>query len=100
MSNNRAIQRLKNVWGKAGLDHIPSPDEVKGTMQKPGARTKSPRTARIDLRVTPEEKRRLELTAVRDGISFNELFARMLALYEREHGRVELTSATRSPVQK
>jgi len=92
MSNNRAMQRLKNVWGKAGLDHIPSPDDVKGTMQKHGVRAKSPRTARIDLRVTPEEKRRLELTAVRDGISFNELFARMLALYEREHGRVEISS--------
>jgi hypothetical protein len=92
VSNNRAMQRLKNVWGKAGLDRIPSPDEVRGSMQKPGGRTKSTRTARIDLRVTPEEKRRLELTAVREGLSFNELFARMLALYEREHGRVEITS--------
>ena len=92
MSTNRAMQRLKNVWGKAGLDHIPSSDDVKGTMQRPGVRTKSPRTARIDLRVTPEEKRRLELTAVREGISFNELFSRMQALYEREHGRVEITA--------
>jgi hypothetical protein len=92
MSNNRAMQRLKTVWGKSGLDRIPSPEEVKGTMQKAGTRTKSARTARIDLRVTPEEKRRLELTAVREGVSFNELFARMLVLYEREYGRVEITS--------
>jgi hypothetical protein len=86
------MQRLKTVWGKSGLDRIPSLDEVKGTMQRPGAGTKSARTARIDQRVTPEEKRRLKLTAVREGVSFNELFALMLALYEREHGRVEITS--------
>src|ERR1700730_15235130 len=90
--SNKAMQRLKTVWGKAGLVHIPSPDEVKGTMRRPGALTKSARTTRINLRVTPDEKRRLELTAVREGISFNELFARMLTLYEREHGRVEITS--------
>jgi len=93
MSNNKAMQRLKTVWGKAGLDHIPSPEDVKSTMRKPGPRTKSARTARVHLRVTPDEKHRLELTAVREGVSLNELFARMLLLYEREHGRVEITSA-------
>jgi hypothetical protein len=92
MSSNKAMQRLKTVWGKAGLDHVPSPDEVKDTMRRSGPRTKSARTSRIDLRVTPDEKQRLELIAVREGISLNELFARMLALYEREHGRVEITS--------
>jgi hypothetical protein len=92
MSNNKAMQRLKTVWGKAGLDQIPAPEEVTDTMRKTGPRTKSARTARIDLRVTPDEKRRVELTAVRECVSLNELFARMLSLYEREHGRVEITS--------
>ena len=56
MTTKRAMQRLKTVWGKAGLDQIPSPDEVlTGTMRTPGPRTKSARTARIDLRVTPDE---------------------------------------------
>jgi hypothetical protein len=92
MTDKRAMRRLKTVWGKAGLDQIPSPDEITGTMHAPGPRTKSARTARIDLRVTPEEKRRLELIAVRENVSLNELFARMLTLYEREHGRVEIMS--------
>ena len=32
------------------------------------------------------------LRAVAEGVSINEIFSRMLALYEREHGRVELSS--------
>lgn len=92
------MKQLKSVWGKAGLDHIPSPDETKGNMQQPAlthakARTKSNRTARLDLRLTAEEKKSIELMAVVEGVSINEIFSRMLALYEREHGRVELTSA-------
>ena len=59
------------------------------------ARKKSRRTARLDLRLTPEEKQRLELRAVTEGISINELHSRMQALYEKTHGRVELTSAKR-----
>jgi len=97
MSTSRAMKQLKSVWGKAGLDHIPSPDETKGNMQRPEvvgsrARKKSARTARLDLRLTAEEKKRIELMAVVEGVSINEIFSRMLALYEREHGRVELTS--------
>ena len=30
--------------------------------------------------------------SVVEGVSINEIFSRMLALYEREHGRVELSS--------
>jgi hypothetical protein len=103
MSTNRAIKQLKSVWGKAGLDHIPSEDETMGNMQQPEVprkrvRTKSVRTARLDLRLATDEKKRIELMAVREGVSINEIFSRMLALYEREHGRVELTSARSSPV--
>jgi hypothetical protein len=58
-------------------------------------RKKSERTARLDLRLTPQEKKRIELLAVVEGVSINEIFSRMMALYEREHGRVELAS-TRS----
>jgi hypothetical protein len=92
------MKQLKSVWGKAGLDHIHSPDETKGNMQQPElvgprGRKKSDRTARLDLRLTADEKRCVELMAVREGVSINEIFSRMLALYEREHGRVEITSA-------
>ncbi len=47
---------------------------------------------------TPDEKKRLELMAVRENVSLNELFARMLALYEAEHGRVAITSADKPAV--
>ena len=98
MSTSRAMKQLKSVWGKAGLDHIPSPEETKGNMQQPEpagpkARQKSARTARLDLRLTAEEKKRIELMAVVEGVSINEIFSRMLMLYEREHGRVEVASA-------
>lgn len=101
MSKDRPINRLKRIWGKAGLDQIPTPADIKGTMRKPDetvstVRAKSLRTARLDLRVTPDEKKRLELMAVREGVSLNGLFARMLDLYEREHGRVEIASRTQS----
>jgi hypothetical protein len=90
------MKQLKSVWGKAGLDHIPSPEETKGNIQPDLAgakgRKKSNRTARLDLRLTPEEKHRLELRAVAEGMSINELFARMQALYEETHGRVELSA--------
>jgi hypothetical protein len=97
MSAEKAMKQLKRVWGKAGLDRIPTPDETKGNLALPdaaaAARTKSRRTARLDLRLTPEEKQRLELRAVAEGISINELHSRMQAFYEQTHGRVELTSA-------
>ncbi len=98
MSTSRAMKQLKTVWAKAGIDRIPSPDETKGTMQEPevtGAspRKKSARTARLDVRCTPDEKMRVGLRAVAEGVGINEIFSRMLELYEREHGRVELSSA-------
>jgi hypothetical protein len=90
------MNQLKAVWGKAGLPHIPSPDEVRGNIDPKLAgsqvRKKSPRTARLDVRCTPEEKQRIGLRAVAEGVSINEIFSRMLALYEREHGPVNLTS--------
>ena len=97
MSTSRAMKQLKSVWGKAGVDRIPSPEETKGSMAEPQisgakARKKSARTARLDVRCTPDEKRRTGLWAVAEGVSINEIFSRMLALYEREHGRIELTS--------
>jgi hypothetical protein len=96
MSTSRAIKQLKSVWGKAGLDSVPSPEETKGNIDPKLAgpqqmRKKSARTARLDLRVTPEEKRRLELRAVAEGVGQNEIFSRMQALYEATHGPVELT---------
>ena len=105
MSSDRALKQLKCVWGKSGLDQIPSPDDIKGNMEDPAAATararkKSTRTARLDLRLSPEEKRSVELLAVREAISINELFSRMLTLYESEHGRVELTSAKDRPREK
>lgn len=97
MSTDRAMKRLQSVWGKSGVDRIPSPDEIKGTMAEPSSQSRrgrrSGRTARLELRVTPDEKKSVELLAMREGVSVNELFARMLALYVREHGRVELTSS-------
>lgn len=88
---SKALKELKRVWSKAGIDYLPSRDDAKGTMgETTNRRAKSTRTARLDLRLTPEEKRKMELLAVIDGVSINEVFTRMLALYEERHGRVEL----------
>ena len=56
-------------------------------------RKRSERTARLEVRVTPDERQRFELYAVRERVSASEVFSRMLALYEREHGRFELRPA-------
>lgn len=92
MSTRKAMQQLKSVWGKAGLDRIPTADEVKGNMQEAATsgargRKKSERTARLDVRCTPDEKKRVQLIAVDEGQSVNEIFSRMLGLYERERNR-------------
>ena len=97
MSSERAMKKLKSVWSRAGLEGIPSPDEITGTMSEPAParnreRTKSARTARLDLRITAHEKKRVELLAIAASVTINEIFSRMLTLYEREHGRVELTA--------
>jgi len=88
-----AISRLKSVWGKVGLDEIPAAEETKGNLSQPEpARRKSERTAQLNLRIKPEEKDRMGLIAVRERVNINEVFSRMLALYEREHGKAELTA--------
>jgi predicted HicB family RNase H-like nuclease len=44
----------------------------------------------MNLRIRPEEKQRIGLLALRENVCINEVFSRMLELYEREHGRDEL----------
>jgi hypothetical protein len=56
-------------------------------------RKKSERTARVEVRVSPDERHRFELIAVREAVSASEAFSRMLALYEREHGKLEVRRA-------
>src|SRR5205085_8449003 len=86
-----AMSRLKSVWGKAGLDEIPAAEETRGTLEQPEpGRKKSDRTAQLNLRIRPEEKERINLISVRERIPINEVFTRMLELYESEHGRTEL----------
>jgi hypothetical protein len=99
MSNTKtAISRLKTVWGKVGLDEVPAPAETKGNLDQPApARRRSERTAQLNLRIKPDEKERIELLALRERVNINELFSRMLALYEREHGTVELSAAKGDP---
>jgi hypothetical protein len=94
MSNTKAaIGRLKSVWSKVGLDEIPAPEETRGNLDQPApARKKSERTAQLNLRIRPDEKERIELLAVRERVNINEVFSRMLSLYEHEHGKVELTA--------
>ena len=92
MSTRGALKQLKNVWGKAGLDDVPTADEATGSLEPGRKRKKSNRTAQLNLRIRPEEKQSIELIAVRERVAINEIFSRMLALYEREHGRVELAT--------
>lgn len=89
--SSKALKELKRVWSKAGIDYLPTIDDTKGAMSdRAGRRPKNARTARLDLRLTPDEKRKLELIAVINGLSINEIFTRMLDLYEGHHGRVEI----------
>jgi len=92
MKAKTAINQLKNVWSKVGLDEIPAPDETRDNLkhaEEGPARKKSARTAQLNLRIKPDEKQRIEFIAVRERVPINEVFSRMLALYEREHGKAE-----------
>lgn len=96
MTSKTAINQLKNVWGRVGLDEIPKPEETTDTLRvapRSGRRAKSDRTAQMNLRIRSDEKQRIALIAVRENVSINEIFSRMLALYEREYGKPEITPA-------
>ena len=98
MKSKTAISQLKNMWSKVGLDEVPTSDQTRdnlGLSAGGGRRKKSDRTVQMNLRVRAEEKQRVSLIALRENVSINEIFSRMLELYEREHGRAEL-----APVKK
>ncbi len=91
MATRGALKQLKNVWGKAGLEEAPTAEDTVGSLEPPKVgRPKSNRKAQLNLRITPDEKEQITLMAVRARVSINEIFSRMLAHYQREHGRVEL----------
>ena len=93
-----AITELKSVWGRVGLSGVPAPKETTDTLQlgRQAKRTKSDRVAQLNLRIRPGEKQQIALLALREDVSINEIFSRMLTLYQREHGRVELATSTES----
>jgi hypothetical protein len=94
MATRGALKQLKNVWGKAGLDDAPTAADTVGSLEPPRpGRPKSNRKAQLNLRITPDEKEQITLIAVRARVSINEIFSRMLTLYQREHGRVELKAS-------
>lgn len=81
-----------------GIKEPPGAEQAGNNLEQPEfaparMRKKSDRTARIEVRVSPEERCRFELVAVREGVSASEVFSRMLALYEREHGKLEVRRA-------
>ena len=85
------------------LGEVPTLEEARGpsgTAVGKTKRVKSDRTAQMNLRVRPDEKRRIGLVALRENVSINEIFSRMLELYEREHGRAELAPAKSKAASK
>jgi predicted nucleic acid-binding protein len=89
MSRDKGIKQPPDVW-QAG-SNLAQPEVAPARGRK-----KSERTARIEVRVSPDERRRFELFAVREGVTASEVFSRMLALYEREHGKLEVRRADES----
>jgi hypothetical protein len=89
-----AINELRNVWGRVGLGSAPTAEEAKNTVELPKRRLKSDRTTQLYLRIRPDEKQQMVLMAVRENVSINEMFSRMLVQYQREHGRVEISTST------
>lgn len=81
-----------------GIKEPPAREQAGHNLEQPEhaparSRKKSERTARVEVRVTADERRRFELNAIREDVTASELFSRMLALYEREHGRFEVRRA-------
>lgn len=90
MKSRAAINQLRTVWSKVGVDQAPPDNEISNSLNlsKLTRRGKSDRTAQMNLRIRPQEKQRISMIAVREGVSINEIFSRMLELYQREHGRI------------
>jgi hypothetical protein len=86
MSKAKGIKQPPEI-SKAG-DNLDQPE-----LGPARTRKKSDRTARIEVRVSPDERRRFELFAVREGVTASEVFSRMLVFYEREHGKLEVRRA-------
>ena len=99
MTKKGEASALAQWMSKAkGIKHPPDISKAADNLDEPEfgparARKKSDRTARIEVRVSPDERRRFELFAVREAVSASEVFSRMLALYEREHGKLEVRRA-------
>jgi hypothetical protein len=89
MSKAKGIKQPPEI-SKAG-DNLEQPE-----LGPARSRKKSDRTARIEVRVSPDERHRFELFAVREAVTASEVFSRMLALYEREHGKLEVRRADES----
>src|SRR5262245_36837957 len=103
MTSKTAINQLKNVWGRVGLAEIPKPEDTTDTRRltaTPATPKKSDRTAQMNLRIRPDEKHRVSVVALREGVTINEVFSRMLALYEREYGKAELAPSKGSSSKK
>jgi len=95
-SPKNALKQLQSVWSRGGQEHAPLPEETKGNVQrtrKESLRSPKHGGVQVNLRITRDEKKRLEMIALREDVSLNEIFSRMLTLYEETHGRVELTPA-------
>ena len=86
MSRGKGIKQPPDV-SQAG-SNLAQPESAPARGRK-----KSDRTARIEVRVSADERHRFELIAVRERITASEVFSRMLALYEREHGKLEVRRA-------
>ena len=90
---SKVVKDLKNVWHRTGEHDAPKPEDVKDNVQRArrrSARAPSQGGVMVSVRVTPEEKKRLEMLSMRDDLTLGELLSHMLTLYEEKHGKVAL----------
>jgi hypothetical protein len=87
----KTLRQIKSVWSAAGLHEAPRTDDVADNVQR--VRKLSPRSPRVGgrivgIRLTANEKKRLQKLAFDQEISLGEVVSRLLALYEEKHGPI------------
>jgi hypothetical protein len=84
MSGDVDLSKLRKWIGKAQqIGEPPAPD---APASHPAGAADRDRLVQFNVKVSPSVKKRLKQLAARDDIKLTTLVARMVDLYEREHG--------------
>ena len=92
MSRDDDLGKTLGKWlGKAKKMEPPRPDEARDSLQQPErayARAGEDQLTQLNFKISYALKKRIKQLAVRDNITLLVMLDEMVALYEKEHGKL------------